>query len=64
MNVNSVHAVGKNGPDPKGQVTMPNGIDVPAGKIIELKDYDPNPRPDSNANQQPAGGLFGGGFGN
>ena len=61
MNVHSVHGVGRNGPDPKSRVTMPNGVDVPVGKIIELKDYDPNPAKDDDKNAIIApqgGGLF------
>lgn len=60
MNVHSVHGVGRNGPEPKGRVTMPNGVDVPAGPIIELKDYDPNPPKDDGNNSQQTG--FGGGL--
>lgn len=38
---NSIWVVGKDGPDPSATVTMSNGVAVPAGKVIELKDYDP-----------------------
>ena len=35
------HGVGKKGPDYKKILILENGIEIPFGKMIEYKDYDP-----------------------